>query len=690
MPRHDHWQSSFAAGELTPLLAGRPETQAAAQGLASSLNGFIGPHGQWMRRPGTLFRHALEADQSPVRLVNFAATTGEAFILLFYHQRCEVFAVDRYQQPRLPEMTFITAWSGAELEQLSLVQSANTLIIAHPRHAPQKIAFTGTAFVLTPLGLVDGPYLSLNLNPRHQFNVSGTWLRALGFSPFVPEDAGRSVRVFDPATDRWHNGIIQGIADDSAAAVVWDPLVPGSSTLSIAQTADWYLGAFWSDNYPALVALHDDRLVFANTASNPQSFWMSVPADYSNFAPSDAFGQAVTAASAIFGTLNDATLNQIHWLAAADYSLLAATVSGVWRLFSADGPLSAQSIQARKLDAVGAAQLPPVVLGDTVIYADRSSRQIMALSRDGLSADLSSRNLSLTSAHLLEAGVREIMAQQGTALRLWVRLADDSLVCLDHSPQEQQLGWTRQQFAAGASTLPAQCFGMVVASRPSASGNGVEDQAWFAVARYRDGQWRRSLEVLTDGLAHDDSWAGHFLDSGVVSLSAFPVSVIDGLEHLEGEWLRVRSVEQDMGAFLVEGGRVELPEPIRLYSAGLAYTSAARVLDFDAGTQGGFSLTKSRHLYDARFRLWRSGPFEVGTGEPEFGSAIRPEGAATFWPVPSPEPHHDQPFPGDFTGDVRVKRDEGGWARATALSWRTDAPFALNILGLGVRLAGGD
>ena len=69
MPRTDHWQGSFAAGELSPLLAGQPDTQAYAQGVAASLNGVLGPQGQWQRRPGTLFRHLLDDEAARVRLL---------------------------------------------------------------------------------------------------------------------------------------------------------------------------------------------------------------------------------------------------------------------------------------------------------------------------------------------------------------------------------------------------------------------------------------------------------------------------------------------------------------------------------------------------------------------------------------------------------------------------------------------
>ena len=697
MPRMDHWQGSFGAGVLTPLLAGRPDTQAYAEGVAQSLNGVIGPHGQWQRRPGTLFRHQLDGDQAQVRLLRFEPTAGAAFMLVLSHQRCEVFAVSRSDDAAAPVVTFDTPWSAQDVEALDAAQSGNTLFLTHPNHPPHMLGYAGgTGFSLTPIVFTEGPYLSLNLNDRHVLTVSGQFVTATGFAPFSLGDIGRAVRVFDEASQGWFNGIISGVDSAATVAVMWDPLLPGSSTLSLAPTGQWYLGAFWDGNYPAHVALHDDRLVFANTASNPQSFWMSVAADYLNFAPTVRGGEAVSAASAIFGTLNDASLNEIHWLAAADYSLLAATISGVWRLYSADGALSSSSIQARKLDAVGAAPVAPVAVGASVLYVDRSGRRVMGLSRDGLSADLSSTDLSQNASHLSQEGIVALGVTQNPGLRLWCRLQEGGVICLDLAGPEQRLGWTAQAFAPGSSPLPVSVLALSAAGRPARSGIGVDEQLWLVQQRYRSGAWVRTVEVLSDGLGFDDAdWPGHFLDSGVVSRLPLPATTVGGLAHLAGETVQVRSAEGDLGAFVVgDDGMLTLPSAQQMLSIGLAYTSFVRMNDLNLGTSGRFSLTKARHVYDVRFRVWRSGPFDVGTGEPEFGSAVLPAPSdpadQRFWAVPTPEPHEGTNFPADFTGDVRVRRDEGGWARASAVCWRTSGVYALNVLGVGVRIAGGD
>lgn len=698
MPRSDHWQGSFAAGEQSPLLAGRPDTLGHTEGMAQSINGVIGPQGQWQRRPGTLFRYQLEPDEAWVRLINFAPTSEQAFVLLFSHQQCAVFTVSRSTSAAPPDFTFSTPWAGPDVEALGVAQSGNTLFLTHPDYPPQQLGFDGSGFALSALTFTDGPYLSLNLNDRHMLSVSGSFVHATGFAPFGLSDIGRAVRVFDEASERWFNGTISGLASAASAVVVWDPLIAGSSTLSLAPTGRWYLGAFWSDNYPAHVALHDDRLVFANTAANPQSFWMSVAADYLNFAPTLREGEGVSAASAIFGTLNDASLNDIHWLAAADYSLLAATISGIWRLYSADGPLSAQSIQARKLDAAGAAPIPPAVVGASVLYVDRSGNRVMGLSRDGLSADLSSTDLSGSAEHLSEEGILGLSVTHSPGLRLWCRLQEGGLICLDHRAQEQRLGWTRQVLAPGDSPIPAEVGGLCTASRPARSGLGVDDQLWLVVQRYHNGAWTRTLEVLSDPLSvEDSSWPGHFLDSGLISRLPLPTATLGGLAHLAGQWVRVRSLEGDLGVFEVTAqGSVTLPAAHTMLSVGLAYVSAVRLNDLDSGTSGRFSLTKARHVFDLRLRVWRSGPFEVGTGEPEFGSAVIPApdleaaSAARFWSVPTPEPHEAEAFPSAYTGDLRVRRDEGGWARSAALCWRSAGVYPLTVLGVGVRIAGGD
>ena len=509
-------------------------------------------------------------------------------------------------------------------------------------------------------------------------------------------DIGRAIRVYDAASESWFNGTITGVDSPAVVSVLWDPLLPGSSTLSLAQTGQWYLGAFWEGNFPAHVALHDDRLVFANTLSNPQSFWMSVAADYLNFAPSLRMGEAVSAASAIFGTLNDASLNEIYWLAAADYSLLAATSSGIWRLYSAEGALSVSSIQARKLDAAGAAPVAPAVVGASVLYVDRAGNRVVGLSRDGLSADLSSTDLSQNAPHRTEQGITGLCVTHSPTLRVWCRLREGGLVTLDLAGTPQRLGWSGQALGQGDSLVPVEVLGLSAAARPAGSGLGVDDQLWLVQQRYAGGRWIRTVEVLSDGLGFDDDdWPGHFLDSGVISRVPLPTTTLTGLEHLAGQSVLVRSLQGDLGRFVMaEDGTVALGSAHMMVSVGLAYGSEVRLNDLNSGSSGRFSLTKARHVFEVRFRVWRSGPFEVGTGEPEYGSAVLPERSLDtdqqYWSVPTPEPHAGEVFPSAYTGDLRLRRDEGGWSRSTELCWRSEGVHALTILAVGLRVAGGD
>ena len=145
MPRSDHWQGSFAAGELSPLLAGQPDTPAYAEGVAASLNGVLGPQGQWQRRPGTLFRYRLDDDAARVRLLAFEPTTGTAFMLLLTHQNCAIFAVTRDDAAAAPIATLTTPWSGFEVEAIDVAQSGNTLFLTHPDHPPHMLGYGGMA-----------------------------------------------------------------------------------------------------------------------------------------------------------------------------------------------------------------------------------------------------------------------------------------------------------------------------------------------------------------------------------------------------------------------------------------------------------------------------------------------------------------------------------------------------------------
>ena len=75
--------SSFAAGEISPLLEGRTGIEKYREGLADLTNMVVMPQGGVKRRPGTEFLGEVKSSSVKTRLIPFQFKTSDTYILEF-------------------------------------------------------------------------------------------------------------------------------------------------------------------------------------------------------------------------------------------------------------------------------------------------------------------------------------------------------------------------------------------------------------------------------------------------------------------------------------------------------------------------------------------------------------------------------------------------------------------------------
>lgn len=133
MPRLISAKTNFTAGEVSPRVFGRGDLRGYENGAAKLRNVVIHPTGGVSRRPG--LRYVGDA-AGAARLVAFEFNTEQTYLLVFTHQRLEIYADDAF-------LTWIaTPWTEAELGRLSWTQSADTLFVFHPEAKPRRITRT--------------------------------------------------------------------------------------------------------------------------------------------------------------------------------------------------------------------------------------------------------------------------------------------------------------------------------------------------------------------------------------------------------------------------------------------------------------------------------------------------------------------------------------------------------------------
>jgi hypothetical protein len=129
-------------------------------------------------------------------------------------------------------------------------------------------------------------------------------------------------------------------------------------------TSDWAEGA-WSTvkGFPSCAAFHDERLVFANTVTEPQTPWFSRSGDYTNFGKSSP----VVDDDAITAPLVSRQVNGIRSMVSLGV-LLCLTSGGEWKIASSQGGLTPTNIDAKQQEYRGASRVDPVIIGNRVLY----------------------------------------------------------------------------------------------------------------------------------------------------------------------------------------------------------------------------------------------------------------------------------------------------------------------------------
>jgi len=240
MPRATFYQTSFNAGEWSPLTYGRIDLPKRKAAMSSTLNYIPMLQGPQTRRPGTTFV-AAAADPNIVRLQPFQFNVFQSYVLEFTANKIRFYTNGGQLLSGGTPYQVATPYAAGDLASLYFTQSADVLYICHPSYPPATLSRLGvTNWVLANLTVQDGPYLPVN--------ITGTKLTCTTSVPgatgtltasstaginngagFQASDVGRLVRVNNVATGaatQWVWMIITGVTNSTTASVTVQGLLP--------------------------------------------------------------------------------------------------------------------------------------------------------------------------------------------------------------------------------------------------------------------------------------------------------------------------------------------------------------------------------------------------------------------------------------------------------------------------------
>lgn len=160
-----------------------------------------------------------------------------------------------------------TPYLTAELFQLKYAQSADTMFLVHPNHAPRKLTRTSdTAWTLTEVPFEFGPFLDENTTDTTITSSARTGTVTLTASAdlFVSTDVGRLVKIYDGFAK------ISAFTNATTVAAVVQPNLDGLSELLPEYTATTI--SFAEGDPSSTGSEHNDRIVDSAKLFKDQGF----------------------------------------------------------------------------------------------------------------------------------------------------------------------------------------------------------------------------------------------------------------------------------------------------------------------------------------------------------------------------------------------------------------------------------
>lgn len=410
---------------------------------------------------------------------------------------------------------------------------------------------------------------------------------------FVSTDVGRHVRLDFSAAITW--GKITSVTSSTVATVKLEktvPLDPNDPTKvpNGGTATDWKLGAFSeTTGWPRCVALHQQRLFFAGTTSEPQSLWTSELDDYISFATTEDNSEVLDT-SGISVTLYSGRSNTIVWMSSGP-TLLIGTMSSEWQMrpsSTANETITPTNFSLTRQSKVGSKYgLPGIVVGSSTALIQRSGSRLWMMAYDYSIDAFDGTDVTIISDHILAqgGGVVQFAHQKEPYSIIWCVLANGTLATLTYDKKQEVYAWSRHEMAG------ADAFVESVAVTPPVDSRG--ERVYFVVRRTVAGNPVRTLERMDylEGIQMDG--AKQF------TATASP----GGLYWMEGETATVMSNGEIIGHYEVVGYTITLPESYENVVVGYDYTSKVTPVPGDTTSATGTTVGRLRRAHQASVRV---------------------------------------------------------------------------------------
>lgn len=429
--------------------------------------------------------------------------------------------------------------------------------------------------------------------------LSGTYTGFNGGAGFLTTDVGRYVRL--KGSDAfWRIGLITARASATSVTlrIIGDPFPSAGEAIR-----NWSLG-YYSDNtgWPRVGVFFDDRLWVGGSVAYPDLVAGSKVGGYEDFSQTTP-DNVVQDDSALAFRLNSRRLSRVMWLESDERGLLIGTGSAEWVITASgtDQALTARNPKARSATARGSAFIEPIKADSDILFVQAARRTVRKYGYVFESDGYKSPSLSMFASNMGTPRIAQMCYCAEPHSVVWMRRDDGSVIGLTYNPDQNLTGWHNHDFGGVVESI---------SSIPSATDK--QDVLWMVVNRTIDGGTKRYIERLMrfwdfDSVVQD----AHFVDSGL-RYDGDPITVLYGLPHLEGEFVRGLADGVPFPALQVVDGSITLPFPASVVIVGKSFTSEAETTNLEAGAADGTAQGKVGRMNNLSIALWKSAYGEIG------------------------------------------------------------------------------
>lgn len=578
-----------------------------------------------------------------------------------------------------------TPYAQSDLTLLKHTQSADTVFLTHPGYAPRKLtrtahtAWTFTTQTFTPaIGTPATPTLTPSggkgTGYTYEYKISAissdgeeslpSATGAVGFDAPNNWTAGGKIVISWTAVtgaERYYvyknaNGYF-GYIGSTEGTNFTDTNIEADINNGPQGEFDGFSGA---SDYPGVPSFFEQRLVYGATTNQPQTVWLSQTGLFNNFSTSSPLKDT----DAIEATVAATQVNQVRHFVPLN-KLVVLTSGAEWVMSSGQNSdaLTPTSLQFKVQGYRGCAQVPPIVIGQTVLFVQRGGSKVRDLAYKLTDDAYTGSDLTVLADHLFKnRSIVRWAYQQDPESIVWCVRDDGVLLGFTYLKEHEVWAWHRH-------ITDGEFLDVAVLEGDD------NDETYFIVKRTIGTADKYYIEKLATRLEDDALEKAWFVDSGL-RYTGSPVTTVSGLDHLEGETVSILADGSVQAQQVVTGGQITLPVAASTVTAGLPFVSDIETLRIDVNDAETWQ-GATKNIPSVTLRFWNS-----------LGGWVGPD-ANNLAPIQPPLPDNYGEHPPLRTDDYKVLLLSQWNTQGSILFRQTDPlPFTLLAIIPEVELGG--